>query len=79
MIRALSDKEKLLSDKNLEEAFKFFDKDNSGFITWDEIAAVVYPDGDIPENIMDEFLKEIGQKDRNIKIDLADFKRILTK
>jgi len=79
LIRALSDKEKLLSDKNLEEAFKFFDKDNSGFITWDEIAAVVYPDGDIPENIMDEFLKEIGQKDRNIKIDLADFKRILTK
>ena len=45
LIRALSDKEKLLNDKNLKEAFNFFDKDGSGAITWNEIAEIVYPGG----------------------------------
>ena len=79
LIRALSDRDKLLSNKNLGEAFKFFDKDNNGFITWNEIAEIIYPEGKIPENIMKEFLEEIGQKDENVKIDFYDFKRILTK
>ena len=79
LIRALSDKEKLLSNKNLGEAFKFFDRDNNGFITWNEIAEIIYPEGKIPEKIMREFLEEIGQKDENMKIDFYDFKRILTK
>ena len=79
IIRGLSDRDKLLSDKNLEEAFKFFDKDNSGYITWDEIAEIIYPDGDIPENIMKEFLEEIGENDGKVKIDFSEFKRILTK
>ena len=79
LIRALSDRDKLLSNKNLGEAFNFFDKDNNGFITWNEIAEIIYPEGKIPENIMKEFLEEIGQKDENVKIDFYDFKRILTK
>ena len=79
LIRALSDKRKLLSDKNLGEAFKFFDKDSNGFITWNEIAEIIYPEGKIPENIMKEFLEEINQKDEKMKIDFWDFKRILTK
>ena len=79
LIRALSDRDKLLSNKNLGEAFKFFDKDNNVFITWNEIAEIIYPEGKIPENIMKEFLEEIGQKDENVKIDFIDFKRILTK
>ena len=79
LIRALSDKQKLLSEKNLAEAFKFFDIDNNGFITWNEIADIIYPEGKMPENIMKEFLEEIGQNDENMKIDYWDFKRILTK
>ena len=79
LIRALSDRQKLLSNKNLGEAFKFFDKDNNGFITWNEIAEIIYPEGKIPENIMKEFLDEIGQNDEHMKIDFYDFKRILTK
>jgi len=79
LIRALSDPEKLLSTKNLGEAFKLFDKDNNGFITWNEIAEIIYPEGKIPQNIMKEFLEEIGQKDENVTIDFYDFKRILTK
>ena len=79
LIRALSDRQKLLSNKNLGEAFNFFDKDNNGFITWNEIAEIIYPEGKIPENIMKEFLDEIGQNDKHMKIDFYDFKRILTK
>jgi calcium-dependent protein kinase len=77
LIRALTKKEKLLCDKNLREAFNFFDRDGSGSITWNEIAEIVYPGGKIPPNIMKEFLEEIGEKDENVKIDFYEFKRIL--
>ena len=77
LIRALTDKEKLLSDKNLKEAFAFFDKDNNGTISWNEIAEIVYPEGKIPKNTMKEFLNEIGQKDENMEIDFYQFKKIL--
>ena len=77
LIRALTDKEKLLSDKNLKEAFAFFDKDNNGSITWNEIAEIVYPEGKIPINTMKEFLEEIGQKDENMQMDYYEFRRIL--
>ena len=77
LIRALTDKEKLLSDKNLKEAFAFFDKDNNGTISWNEIAEIVYPEGKIPKNTIKEFLNEIGQKDENMEIDFYQFKKIL--
>ena len=77
LIRALSDKEKLLNDKNLKEAFNFFDKDGSGAITWNEIAEIVYPEGKIQENIIKEFLNEIVENDENMKIDFFEFKKIL--
>ena len=77
LIRALTDKEKILTDKNLKQAFTFFDKDKNGSISWNEIAEVVYPEGKIPQNTIKEFLKEIGQKDENMKLDYSEFKRIL--
>jgi calcium-dependent protein kinase len=77
LIRALTDKEKLLNEKNLREAFNFFDKDGSGSITWNEIAEIVYPEGKIPENTIKEFLNEIGEQDENMKIDYFEFKKIL--
>ena len=77
LIRALTDKEKLLNDKNLKEAFNFFDKDGSGSITWNEIAEIVYPEGKIPKNTIKEFLNEIGEQDENMKIDYFEFKKIL--
>ena len=77
LIRALTDKEKLLNDKNLKEAFNFFDKDGSGSITWNEIAEIVYPEGIIPKNTIKEFLNEIGEQDENMKIDYFEFKKIL--
>ena len=77
LIRALTDKNKLLTDKNLKDAFGFFDKDKNGSISWNEIAEIVYPEGKIPENTIKEFLEEIGQKDENMKLDFSEFKRIL--
>ena len=77
LLRALSDKEKLLNDKNLREAFSFFDKDGSGSITWNEIAEIIDPEKKIPKNIIKEFLNEIGEQDENMKIDYFEFKRIL--
>ena len=77
LIRALTDKEKLLNDKNLKEAFNFFDKDGSGSITWNEIAEIIYPEGKIPKNTIKEFLNEIGEQDENMKIDYFEFKKIL--
>ena len=73
----MTDKEKLLSEKNLKEAFQFFDKDNIGTISWNEIAEIVYPEGKIPQNTIKEFLDEIGQKDENMQIDFNEFKKII--
>ena len=77
LIRALSDQNKLLSDKNLKEAFEFFDQDNSGSISWNEIANVIYPNGKIDKDTMKEFMEEIGQKDENKEISFEEFKNIL--
>ena len=79
LVRALSDRSKLLNDKNLREAFDFFDKDKSGSISWNEIAEIIEPDGSIPKQIMKDFMEEIGQKDENKEISFEEFKMILTK
>ena len=77
LIKGLSDKKKLLTDKNLREAFNFFDNDSSGEITWNEIANVIFNGKNIPENVISEFLEEIGQNDVNISINYDEFKRII--
>ena len=79
LIRALTDKNKLLTDKNLKDAFGFFDKDKSGSISWNEIAEIIEPDGSIPKQIMKDFMNEIGQKDENKEINFEEFKKILLK
>ena len=75
----MSDRNQLLNDKNLREAFDFFDKDKSGSISWNEIAEIIEPDGSIPKQIMKDFMNEIGQKDENKEITFEEFKNILTK
>ena len=77
LMKGLSDQKKLLTDKNLREAFNFFDNDSSGEITWKEIANVIFNGRPIPENVISEFLEEIGQNDVNISINYDEFKRII--
>ena len=63
LIRALSNKEKLLCENNLKEAFEFFDSDKSKTISWEEINDVISGGGKKEENrqLMEEFLNEIGK------------------
>jgi calcium-dependent protein kinase len=77
LIKGLSDQKYLLNEKNLKEAFNFFDSDSSGDITWNEIANVIFGGRNIPENIISQFLEEIGQKDQNLAINFEEFKRII--
>ena len=77
LIRGLSDKRNLLNENNLREAFNFFDKDNSGEITWNEISGIIFPGKTIPENVISEFLEEIGQNDINLNVNFDEFKRII--
>ena len=77
LIKGLSDQKYLLNEKNLKEAFNFFDNDSSGDISWNEIANVIFGGKYIPENIITQFLEDIGQKDLNLKINFQEFKRIM--
>ncbi len=78
LVRALSDKEKLLSDKNLKEAFDFFDVDKSQTITWDEIARVVFQGREVPKDLINSFLNEIG-KTENDPITFQEFCEMIRK
>ena len=78
LVRALSDKEKLLSEKNLKEAFDFFDVDKSETITWDEIARVVFQGREVPKDLMNSFLQEIG-KTENDPINFQEFCEMIRK
>ena len=78
LVRALTDKKKLLSDINLKEAFEFFDIDNSKTITWDEIARVVFQGKEVPEDLMKSFLNEIG-KTENEPITYNEFCEMIRK
>lgn len=77
LIKGLTEKKYLLNEKNLKEAFNFFDIDSNGEITWNEIANIMFNGKQIPENIISEFLEEIGQKDENLSINFEEFKRII--
>lgn len=79
LIRALSDEGKLLSEKNLREAFKFFDIDGNGEISWNEIADIVFKGKTMNKNITTEFLEEIGEKDLNVKIGFEQFSNVILK
>ena len=62
LIRAMSDKEKLLNDENLKAAFDFFDVGKSGLITWDEINKVIFDGRVVDDSLMNEYLGQIGKK-----------------
>ena len=77
LINALSDKKKLLTKSNLQEAFDFFDTDKSGTISWGEINQVISGGKDSSDTLMNEFLTEIGKKE-NEEITFEEFCHIVT-
>ncbi len=77
-VRGAIDKNNLLSEQILEYAFKYFDKDNTGFITIKEIGNIF--SGHIKKRDINEGLKAIIQevgKDENGKITYDEFKKIM--
>ena len=78
LVRGFSDKEKLLSQKNMKAAFNFFDKDKNGTITWEEIFDVVFQKKKMPKIIMNQFLKEISlESGEQVRINFEDFCKIV--
>ena len=79
-IRASINKETLLKDDILRYTFKFFDKDNSGSITADEVAAVLFQghDKEVSKELTRNLIKTIDA-DGNCEINFEEFKQMMRK
>ena len=78
LVRGFSDREKLLNEKNMKEAFNFFDKDKNGYINWEEISNIVFQNKKMPKFFMKQFLEEIDQeKGKDVNITFEDFCKII--
>ena len=80
-VRAAVSKEKFMSDNVLKFAFRYFDKDNSGEITFDEIEQVFKKGVTRKENVHKTLLKIINEVDINgdFKISFDEFSVVLKK
>lgn len=80
LIRGFSDREKLLNEKNMRQAFNFFDKDKNGTISWQEISDVVFKNKKMPKIFMSQFLEEISSESgKDVNITFEDFCKIIKK
>ena len=82
LVRGLSDKEKLLNEKNMKQAFNFFDKDKNGKISWSEISDVIFKNKKMTKVFMNQFLEEIYSKEKegkDVNITFDDFCKIIKK
>ena len=79
-IRASIDKEALLTNDILAYTFKFFDKDNSGSITADEVASVLFQghDKELSKELTLKLIQEIDV-DKNAQINFDEFKLMMKK
>ena len=68
---------KIASKKNLEAAFKMFDKDSSGDITVDEIKAVL-GQGNMDNEFWQDIIREVDQNGDGV-IDLKEFMMLMSK
>lgn len=76
-IKATIDTAKLLSKKNLETAFRLFDRDNSSSISASEIKEVLLTSNALTqENVWDEIVSEVDRNGDG-EIDLKEFEAIL--
>lgn len=79
-IRASIDKKTILTENVLKFTFKFFDSDNSGQISCEEIAAVLFKneDDETKEMFSKEIMKQIDS-DENSEINYQEFKDMMIK
>ena len=77
LMRGLCDKKKILSDKNLKDAFAFFDRDKNGKISLDEVTEIIFEGEAMPPNIKKDFIDEFGKDMSDTDIDYDDFLKII--
>ena len=80
-VRAAVSKEKFMGENVLKFAFRFFDKDNSGKITFEEIEKVFKNSVTDKNNIEEALNKIIFEVDlnRDGKISFEEFSRVMNK
>ena len=79
-LRACIDKSTALNNDHLKYAFKFLDKDNTGFLSLEKIMAAFFIKKSNPTliSIFKSTIKEVD-KDRDGKINFDDFKELMLK
>ena len=70
-------KKSLLSEERLEAAFKIFDKDNNGFITVDEIRAVLGKGKKFEdESVWSDIIREVDINEDG-EVSFKEFKKMM--
>ena len=75
-LRVMCDKNELLSDRNLEIAFKWFDVSEKNEITWNDINSIIFQGKHISDEVIDEYLTEVGMK-RDKGMNFEEFKKLM--
>jgi len=76
--RALVNKKKLFSDENLEIAFELLDENKKKEISWNDIKRVFFHEIKINDDLIDEYLKEIGMT-KEKTLNFQEFCRVMRK
>lgn len=75
-IRAAIDKSIFLTDSSLKFAYKYFDKDNKGEITVDDLCSIFSGD-EISKSELDKVRKMVKKISQNEKIKFGEFREIM--
>jgi calcium-dependent protein kinase len=74
-LRACLDKRKVLCSENLNYAFNFFDKDNSGKITVDKLK-VAFSESNVSEEVFQSIFKEVCVNEEG-ELDFQQFQNMM--
>jgi calcium-dependent protein kinase len=77
-IRATINKEKLLTEGNMQAAFNMFDKDKSGKITMDELKEILGKGANISENVWKQIVLEVDSNGDG-EVSYKEFKEMMFK
>ena len=77
-IAATINKKEILTDKNLDAAFKLFDVDGGGAITVEELKKILGKGKNIKEDVWNEILAEVDDNEDG-EIDFEEFKTMMNK
>ena len=77
-MQACANKEDLLDEKQLKISFQFFDKDDSGTVTIEELKDALGIGKNIDEKVWEDVIKEVDENGDG-EIDFEEFKNMMTK